>query len=265
MMVSGVTYGSAVLLGSLMSQSCSLAPPYCQPLHAGSGEELRWKEKEDRVRALTQSLESLKQQMVGRESEMLRHYQQLQREVSALEGKLERGEEDFLSKQAALIQSYDDKMREEEARSGKEISGLRGQLVDVKSELAHREEVAERLKTELKEERVSQERSSEVSKQKVEKLRCMLVERSSALYELVSSQGAGPSVSESRMRELSQLLQEEMEVLEGQRLCVVCASAERAVVLMPCRHHQLCDRCASLLSICPSCRSRISNRIKVFT
>ena len=264
-MVSGVTHGYACILGDLMSQACKLTPPFCVGLHCPP-DSLRLREREERVQALSGSLEFLKSQMVEREGAMLRQYQGLQQEVASLELKLQEGEEDFFGKQTALIQSYDDKMREAAASADRELSKAIEELVDTQCSLSHKQEVADTLRADLEELKVSHARREEVAQQKTQRLKRMLVERSSALYELVySREGSGPSVSEVRVRELSRLLQEEMRELEEQRLCVVCATEERAIVLMPCRHHQICETCSRELSICPCCRATISDRIKIFT
>ena len=265
MMVSGVTFGYASILGNLMSQVCGLTPPFCQPLHSDT-DGLVVREKEERIQALSESLEYLKGQMVQREGTMLTQYQSLQHEVTSLEQKLQDGEDDFFNKQAALIQSYDDKMREAGIVAKNELDRVKDKLIDAGSDINHRQEIVEKLRSHLEEIKASHGRSDEVEKQKVQRLRKMLAERSSALYELISSkEGPASSVSEMRVRELSNLLQEEMRVLEDQRLCIVCATGEKAIVLMPCKHHQLCETCANELKICPLCRAVIVERIKIFS
>ena len=265
MMVSGVTHGYASILGDLMSQVCKLTPPFCAELH-GDTDGLRLREEEERVQVLSSRLEFLKCQMVEREGDMLRQYQGLQHEVTSLELKLQEGEDDFFSKQAALIQTYDDRMREAAEIAEGDLSKVREELVDTQCELSHKQGIADTLRAHLEELKASHARSEEVTQQKTQRLKKMLVERSSALYELVSSrEGPGASVSEARVRELSHLLQEEMRELEGQRLCVVCATEEKAVVLLPCRHHQICETCSKQLNICPCCRATITDRIKIFS
>lgn len=265
MMVSGVTFGYASILGTLMSQVCGLTPPFCQPLHSGT-DGVVVREKEERIQALSESLDFLRNQMIQRESTMLSQYQGLQHEVTSLEQKLQDGEDDFFNKQAALIQSYDDRMREAGTVARNELESLKGMLIDAGSDVSHKQEIIEKLRSNLAEIKASHCRSEEVEKQKVQRLRRMLAERSSALYELISSkEGPVSSVSETRVKELSNLLQEEMRVLEDQRLCIVCATAEKAIVLMPCKHHQLCETCANALHLCPLCRAVITDRIKIFS
>lgn len=46
--------------------------------------------------------------------------------------------------------------------------------------------------------------------------------------------------------------------------CVVCLDAPSTVLLNPCGHAQFCGKCASVLKICPVCRSNVLSVIKVF-
>ncbi|CAE7228183.1 rngB [Symbiodinium sp. KB8] len=41
--------------------------------------------------------------------------------------------------------------------------------------------------------------------------------------------------------------------------CVVCYNARPSVLLLPCRHMQVCKYCAPLLSSCPTCRATIQS------
>ncbi len=56
------------------------------------------------------------------------------------------------------------------------------------------------------------------------------------------------------------------ENLEDSRMCVVCQTNEKSVVLLPCRHVCVCKECANneMLLDCPLCRERIRDRIAVF-
>ena len=47
-------------------------------------------------------------------------------------------------------------------------------------------------------------------------------------------------------------------------LCVVCWDNPRTVVLLPCRHQNLCEICSVDCTSCPSCRSEVTDTIKVF-
>ena len=43
--------------------------------------------------------------------------------------------------------------------------------------------------------------------------------------------------------------------------CVVCLSAERNVLLLPCKHLVLCSACAAKVSVCPLCRSVVQDTV----
>ena len=43
--------------------------------------------------------------------------------------------------------------------------------------------------------------------------------------------------------------------------CVVCFSAERNVLLLPCKHLVLCSACASKVSACPMCRTAVQDTV----
>lgn len=47
-------------------------------------------------------------------------------------------------------------------------------------------------------------------------------------------------------------------------LCKICKENRSNVVMIPCGHICTCDKCASKLSKCPSCRTRISQIIKAY-
>ncbi len=43
--------------------------------------------------------------------------------------------------------------------------------------------------------------------------------------------------------------------------CIVCLSAERNVLLLPCKHLVLCSACAAKVSVCPLCRSVVQDTV----
>jgi len=65
---------------------------------------------------------------------------------------------------------------------------------------------------------------------------------------------------------INKMVADNMSGMEDTRLCVVCQSNEKSVVLLPCRHVCLCKECANNDNIvdCPLCRERIRDRIAVF-
>ena len=47
-------------------------------------------------------------------------------------------------------------------------------------------------------------------------------------------------------------------------ICVVCMSAPRAVLLIPCGHLVVCQSCYSRLQQCPACRVMVRGAIRSF-
>eukprot|EP00729_Bicosta_minor_P007243 gene7243-14699_t len=48
-------------------------------------------------------------------------------------------------------------------------------------------------------------------------------------------------------------------------LCVVCWDNPRTVLLMPCKHLQLCEICAVGCTQCPSCRAKVTDIMNIYT
>ncbi|XP_063877224.1 uncharacterized protein LOC135109646 isoform X2 [Scylla paramamosain] len=67
---------------------------------------------------------------------------------------------------------------------------------------------------------------------------------------------------------VNKLLYQELEEERESRLCVVCQDEVKCVILLPCRHLCLCDRCTIAITRrregCPVCRQRIRETMKVF-
>jgi Zinc finger, C3HC4 type (RING finger) len=60
-----------------------------------------------------------------------------------------------------------------------------------------------------------------------------------------------------------QLLQEQEE-----KLCVVCLTNNKCVILMPCRHLCMCTDCSDVIDntsrLCPICRTDFDRRVTVY-
>ena len=63
-----------------------------------------------------------------------------------------------------------------------------------------------------------------------------------------------------RLNQLSQQLERERE----QKLCVICLSRERNLLLHPCKHYCVCKTCARHVQDCPVCRRRIHHTEVIF-
>lgn len=46
--------------------------------------------------------------------------------------------------------------------------------------------------------------------------------------------------------------------------CIVCMDAPRQILLVPCNHVDVCESCSEKIEQCPSCRTPIESRSKVF-
>lgn len=62
------------------------------------------------------------------------------------------------------------------------------------------------------------------------------------------------------------LVQSRLSEAEEKRVCVVCQTDAKTVLLMPCRHMCLCKNCSSRseMTKCPLCRVAITERIDVY-
>lgn len=49
---------------------------------------------------------------------------------------------------------------------------------------------------------------------------------------------------------------------EGNDECLVCMSAEKDTVFMPCGHYYCCGGCAMRVQNCPMCRNKITMRVR---
>jgi hypothetical protein len=46
--------------------------------------------------------------------------------------------------------------------------------------------------------------------------------------------------------------------------CLVCGKEKRNVLMLPCRHNLLCSNCADPLQHCPTCRSEVQEKVKIY-
>lgn len=69
-------------------------------------------------------------------------------------------------------------------------------------------------------------------------------------------------VSES-LRNIQQHVRVKSDTLLALCKCVICMTSDRSVVLKPCGHFSMCEKCSRELKTCPLCRCNISDKIKV--
>jgi len=51
---------------------------------------------------------------------------------------------------------------------------------------------------------------------------------------------------------------------DGSMNCAVCYENEREVVFIPCKHNVVCLKCCKFIKQCPTCRSKISDIIRIY-
>ncbi|XP_047314180.1 uncharacterized protein LOC124917958 [Impatiens glandulifera] len=68
----------------------------------------------------------------------------------------------------------------------------------------------------------------------------------------------------SAQREITRFSQQEFEKLQNEKvLCRICFEEQINIVLLPCRHHNLCSICCEKCKRCPICREAIEERLHV--
>ncbi|OQV16498.1 hypothetical protein BV898_09337 [Hypsibius exemplaris] len=50
----------------------------------------------------------------------------------------------------------------------------------------------------------------------------------------------------------------------GTRDCIICMEQESVMTFIPCGHIKTCESCADLVFLCPVCRKRIRNRMRIW-
>lgn len=99
-------------------------------------------------------------------------------------------------------------------------------------------------------------------------LRRALAQRRELLQKMLHKDLTAPLVSLVDSSELQAAVDEIRHALHQEvaaQKCCCCLEAPAMVVLLPCRHQQLCTTCADIVSVCPICRSHIASRLQVYT
>ena len=74
------------------------------------------------------------------------------------------------------------------------------------------------------------------------------------------------SLARIRQRRLEEAA-ERLEAAQSQQQCIICESALRDTMFMPCGHLLVCQGCAArpqLQERCPMCSGEIAQRVRVF-
>ena len=77
---------------------------------------------------------------------------------------------------------------------------------------------------------------------------------------------AEKEIAELREREeqVKQAQREAKEQADDEKLCVVCLSEPKSIMLEPCRHVCLCPACEPSIDKCPMCREVPSRRVPLY-
>lgn len=91
---------------------------------------------------------------------------------------------------------------------------------------------------------------------------CLLARRRYEEEEKIEEIQSDP---EKQKIEITPILIEEGETLTMEISCNICLTYKRDTVFQPCGHFLVCLTCAKKLESCPVCRSKIIDRISVYT
>jgi len=63
----------------------------------------------------------------------------------------------------------------------------------------------------------------------------------------------------------AQILKEQLQQLQEQKLCKICMDAEINTVFLPCGHLVACLTCTKDIKQCPVCRQEIAQTVRIFS
>jgi chromosome segregation ATPase len=158
-----------------------------------------------------------------------------------------------LPEQVATLTTRLNRARLDRDKASNQAKAIRKQSSKLTSDLMSADATVNRLRAERNElrKRLSELRGA------VEGLKLEDVERIEV--ELSASLKAVGKVKEKKVKEA--LVNE-----EEKRMCVVCQTSAKTVLLMPCRHMCLCKECSrnNAMDKCPLCRVKVTQKIDVF-
>jgi len=72
--------------------------------------------------------------------------------------------------------------------------------------------------------------------------------------------------AKSRLDDIENREQDLLRTSEIEKMCVICKTEPKTIVLLPCRHFALCKACSrnDLVDSCPLCRENIDSKIELF-
>lgn len=257
------------LLSVVMREVCGQQPRSCEPAHHAAGSLAMAEEREVSLQheasAIATLLATEREDHASEVGRMQQDLRDLKREVTAAEFRLmdlrEEAKADALEEVRRCqreAESAKKQLEELRCQSSRTAAFLSEQLDQASERLVLQEEANERRTISIAKQIQSFKATLTRRREVMELLEKVVVHYTTANQASLEQESL-PDLSSS-LREIQQQLGED----DGQFLCCVCAAAQSNVVLLPCRHKQLCGVCASSLRRCPLCRSTIQNRIEVF-
>lgn len=152
------------------------------------------------------------------------------------------------------------KAAEAAERHTRESSWLHGQLDAANAELSMKSQAADRREADAARRLRGLQAALARRRELLETvLRQQLLQQTDANSESADD-GTSEKLFNAALHEIREQLLEEV----SKNMCCVCVELHAHVVLLPCRHKQLCSACAAVIHRCPICRAAISDRIEVF-
>lgn len=249
----------------LLVQSCGLARPACEAVHhVPAGPTLlgdREQAFRDRIQSLEIDLASEREKHARETSKLHQELQSIKKEVAqhefqimdvheAVQAQVRQEFSQILTEERESLAAMKQTLHESTARHESEIAWLRRQLDDVQGALSSEQEAARR--------------RSEDTLSQLRRLQTALARRRELLQAFLSNSKFETEQGKGDLLAAIQAVQEHLQEEASQNLCCVCVDAPPNIVLLPCRHKQLCLLCAKNVVRCPICRSTISERMEVY-
>ncbi|NXP51157.1 UNK protein, partial [Heliornis fulica] len=163
--------------------------------------------------------------------------------------------------------------------SGNELTRVRQELDDAKRKLKQWEESWQQVKQACdawqKEAQEAKERANiadadkqlalqkkEEVENKLKRLKAQLAACLSTTLPYVKNYGDMEKIPLPKLRSLQNQLHLDLETIDEvifqlqSKKCIVCQEGDRSIILNPCQHYVLCDRCAAAQEECPCCKKK---------
>lgn len=160
-----------------------------------------------------------------------------------------------VNKKVAHLTRSLDLARLERDKHANQAAAIRAQSSKMASDLMAAESTCRRLR-----------RERDDLRSKVKELTGMSNYKNKSLEEMEQIENYLKSSLESVGEAKEKLIMDRMNNEEEKRMCVICQTSPKTVLLMPCRHMCLCQVCSrhNELVKCPLCRQKITQKIDVY-